>query len=173
MNNRSRNFSGVFYPESCPPNFLEVIENFKVKCALSPLHTPDDECKKPHYHIVFAFSGNKSIEQVREMMYKLGSSMVQIVSDVQSVVRYLIHKDNPEKEQLDKKDIKVYNWDIEKYFKCTKEENLNNMRTLIKIANENKCRNYKELFKLCLDDNDLLSLLLKYSYAINLYLRSL
>ena len=91
MDNRGRNFSGVFYPESCPPNFLEVIENFKVKCALSPLHTPDDECKKPHYHIVFSFSGNKSIEQVREMMYKLGSSMVQISNYTLYITYYLNH----------------------------------------------------------------------------------
>ena len=69
MNNfRCRNFSGVFYPESCPPDFQKVIEDFGVKCCLSPLHEPDEEQKKPHYHIVFLFSGNKNIEQVRQLI---------------------------------------------------------------------------------------------------------
>lgn len=173
MFTRGRNFSGVFYPESCPPDFEKVIESFGCKCALSPLHTPDDDDKKPHYHLVFCFSGNKTLEQVREMMYKLGSGMVQPVNDICSMIRYLVHKDNPEKQQLDKSEIKCYhNIQIDKYFK-TNDDKCNDMRKLIKIAIENKCHNFKELMDMCIDNNDLLSLCLKYSYAINLYLRSI
>ena len=133
MNNfRCRNFSGVFYPESCPPDFQKVIEDFGVKCCLSPLHEPDDEQKKSHYHIVFMFSGNKNIEQVRQLMYKLGSALVQPVNDICSMVRYLVHKDNPEKQQFDKSEIVCYhNVQIDKYFKQALSKSSSEQQKLI------------------------------------------
>lgn len=173
MNNfRCRNFSGVFYPESCPSDFHKVIEDFGVKCCLSPLHEPDEEQKKPHYHIIFMFSGNKNIEQVRLLMYKLGSAMVQPVNDISAMVRYLIHKDNPEKQQFDKSEIICYhNVQIDKYFKQTEKESLDTMRKLIEIININKITKYNELINFCCADNDLLKACLKYAYAINQFMR--
>lgn len=172
LNFRQRNFAGVFYPESCPPDFKKVIESFGVKCCLSPLHQPDDNDKKPHYHIVFMFSGNKNIEQVRLLMFKLGSSLVQPINDISAMIRYLVHKDNPEKEQFDKREIVCYhNVEIDKYFKQSEKEQLESMRKLIQIINTNKITKYNELINFCCGDDDLFKSCLKYAYAINQFLR--
>lgn len=171
MNNRGRNFAGVFYPESCPFDYLERIEKFGCKCALSPLHTPDAEEKKPHYHILFQFSGNKSIEQVRFFMNSLGSSMVQVVNDFGAMVRYLVHRDNPEKQQFDESEIICYhNIEVSKYFK-TNADKIGHMRKVIEIIQKEHIRSYNELLLKCSESDDLMTACLKYAYALNLFLK--
>ncbi|MFS5771787.1 Rep family protein [Streptococcus agalactiae] len=66
---RGRNWWIVVYPESLPENWKEIISTEPV--AISPLHDKDVNAdgtkKKPHYHIVFNYKGNKSFEQMDEM----------------------------------------------------------------------------------------------------------
>jgi hypothetical protein len=94
---RHRTFSGVFYPESAPENFREVIAGWTVP-ALLVLHDQDED-KKPHYHLLMLFSGKKSLGQARELMHELGSEVVQPAWDTRAAARYLAHLDQPEKFQ--------------------------------------------------------------------------
>ena len=79
--------------------------------ARSPLHDSDinaDETqKKPHWHIVVTFTNVKSYEQVKEFSDTINATIPQKVHNLQGLMRYFIHLDNPEKAQYDIKDIKA------------------------------------------------------------------
>jgi hypothetical protein len=93
---RHRTFTGVFYPESCPENFREIIDGWHVPAALV-LHDQDE--KKPHYHLLLLFTGKKSVTQARELMRELGSELVEPAYDTRAAGRYLLHLDHPKKHQ--------------------------------------------------------------------------
>lgn len=100
---RFRNFEVVFYPESAPEDFIEVIDRMHVPAFLSPLHDSDlkedGTPKKPHYHLILMFEGKRSLDNVRGLCSFLGTSLVQVVLSIRGASRYLCHLDNPEKHQ--------------------------------------------------------------------------
>jgi hypothetical protein len=102
MAGRHRSFNAVFYPESAPENFREMVTSWNVP-ALLALHDkdkePDGEDKKPHYHLLLLFSGKKSFGQVHELVDQLGSKVVEAAYDTRGSARYLAHLDQPEKFQ--------------------------------------------------------------------------
>ena len=110
---RSRNWVIVFYPDSAPENYLDVIRGWTVRAFLSPLHdadlNADDTEKKPHYHLLLMFSGKKSLDQIQELSDQLsGTRVLQsqcAVRDCRAMARYLIHMDNPEKHQYSPNDV--------------------------------------------------------------------
>ncbi len=110
---RGRNWTFVFYPDSAPVNWEDVIASWCLETYVSPLHdrdtNPDGTLKKPHYHVVVCFSGNKSIDQVQALSDQLsGVHLVEAknrVADKRITVRYLVHYDNPEKAEYDIADI--------------------------------------------------------------------
>jgi hypothetical protein len=97
MAGRHRGFNYVFYPESAPENFREIIASWNVP-ALLALHDKDAE-KKPHYHLLLTFGGKKSLAQVHELVDQLGSKVVEPAWDVHASARYLGHLDQPDKFQ--------------------------------------------------------------------------
>lgn len=97
MSGRHRGFNAVFYPESAPEGFRELIESWRVP-ALLAFHDRDSD-KKAHYHLLLTFSGMKSLKQVHELTDQLGSKTVQPSYDVRASARYLAHLDQAEKYQ--------------------------------------------------------------------------
>ena len=57
---KSRFFDFLVYDESAPDDWVGILRRSHCAFAISPIHQPDDECKKPHYHVVF-YSGNGPI----------------------------------------------------------------------------------------------------------------
>lgn len=102
---RTRNFATVFYPESAPENFRELISELHVPCFLSPLHDRDKtaagEEKKPHYHLLLVFDSVKTFEQVTNFLSdKLPFSVgCEVIASLRSYARYLCHLDDPDKAQ--------------------------------------------------------------------------
>lgn len=78
----------------------------------SPLHefdtNPDGEPKKPHWHILLAFTNVKSYTQVKEICDKVQGTIPLKVHNTKSLVRYMAHLDNPEKHQYSISDIKSH-----------------------------------------------------------------
>lgn len=102
MTARHRCFNAVFYPESAPEGFRELIESWHVPGLLA-LHDkdvePGGEPKKPHYHLLLTFGGKKSFNQVHELVDQLGSKVVEAAYDLRASARYLAHLDQPDKYQ--------------------------------------------------------------------------
>ena len=109
---RTRIWTFVCYPDSVPADWEQILtERFNLQWARSPLHDSDfnaDETqKKPHWHIVLVFDGVKRYEQVKEISDTINATIPQKVHNLQGLMRYFIHLDNPEKAQYDIKDIKA------------------------------------------------------------------
>lgn len=98
---RTRNWCALVYPDSAPENWREILDDYHIAWAESPLHqfdvNPDGELKKPHWHIVLSFEGNKSLDQVCKMLSKVGSPLPKECASLRGATRYLCHLDNPEK----------------------------------------------------------------------------
>lgn len=109
---RVRNWVFILYPDSAPENWKDMLQEMAIPCAISPLHdrdvNPDGETKKPHYHILLLFDGNKSYDQIKEITDNFNASVPQKCLSVRGQVRYFCHLDNPEKWQYDERQIITY-----------------------------------------------------------------
>lgn len=102
---RTRNWTGVVYPDSAPENWRQQLDDLHVPYYISPLHdrdvNPDGALKKPHYHIIIMFGSVKTFEQVKEIFDAFNAPHPQYVNSLRGMARYLCHLDNPEKAQYD------------------------------------------------------------------------
>lgn len=109
---RSRLWVFIAYPESLPEKWLDIVADWHVPVCVSPLHdrdiNADGEPKKPHYHIVLQFTGNKSFEQITELIAPLNCTIPQKVNSLKGQVRYFLHQDNPDKAQYSKADLRYF-----------------------------------------------------------------
>ena len=129
---RSQHWSIVFYPESAPSDYLDRLQKSIVPWALSPLHQPDADISKPHFHIVFKYSSLKSLEQVQSDFGWLrpksdGSTDIYVmrVESIKGMIRYLIHADQPNKQQFSSpSDIVAHALDIDPYFSNSSDDSL-------------------------------------------------
>ena len=101
---RTRIWCAVVYPESAPENWRDILDDAHIEWAESPLHEFDvnagtGEVKKAHWHIVLAFDGPKSYEQVLALLLPLNYTIPQRCHSLRGAVRYFCHLDNPEKYQ--------------------------------------------------------------------------
>lgn len=113
---RSRNWAFLIYQEDLKCSFSECLKKLTelgVCMAISPLHIPDSECKKPHYHCLMAFDGVKSGDTLSELNNMVTGlpfdwsfcSNRQCpyffqVNALGNYFRYLVHLDNREKQQF-------------------------------------------------------------------------
>ena len=76
---RGRNWTIVVYLDSSPEDWEDVIK--QEPAVISPLHdkdvTEDGERKKPHYHVILSYKGNKSFEQIDEIARLLHAPIPQ------------------------------------------------------------------------------------------------
>ena len=109
---RFRNWTFLVYPESAPENWRDLIDNFHVQWACSPLHdsdiNPDGTLKKPHFHVLLSFEGKKSFDQVKAFSDLCSGVLPIKVESLRGLVRYFAHLDNPEKYQYNICDIDCY-----------------------------------------------------------------
>lgn len=123
-----RYFLFVLYPESAPDNWRKIMKKSGFEFAVSPLHQPDPEDSdddddeetevigKPHHHVVFHTSGNSpwTVKRAREKLKALNlpaNGHVEPAFHPRNAQRYLIHMDQPEKQQFPEgfKSIELFN----------------------------------------------------------------
>ena len=112
-NTKKRQWAFVCYPESLPPDWIEILKQSGLQCAISPLHdkdiNPDNTPKKPHYHVILVYAGPTTYNNVATFTASINGTIPQPLEQVRGYYRYLTHKDNPEKAQYDEKDIITLN----------------------------------------------------------------
>ncbi len=179
---KSRNWGLIVYPESAPNNWVDIIKDWHVKCAISPLHnkdtTSDGEIKKDHYHIIFALDGPKTYDFVKDMTKILNGTIPIKIQSLSGYFRYLIHADDKEKYQYNQDDIKIFgNWNPLPYLtnnKLSKEEvTLNTMIEISQFINTSFIYTYSGLLNYTIKNNrkDWYQIISKHSYHFNLQLR--
>lgn len=109
--NRTNLWTFLIYPgDSAPENYLEIIDSWHIPAAISPLHKPDpkdtDNVRgeaKQHIHVIiyFGLGQKKSIEQIEEITSELKGTHIIPVQSRNGILRYMIHFDDPDKQQKD------------------------------------------------------------------------
>lgn len=150
MAQRSSKWAFITYPDSLPDKWQEILKSYHIPVAVSPLHdkdlNPTGDEKKPHYHIMLEFESMKSYDQVKEITSQLNATIPQVVHSPVGMIRYFIHKDNPEKYQYDWSDIVLYNgFDLEKYDSYTDSEIDHIIAEVTQFIDDNLITEYSDL----------------------------
>jgi len=140
---RTRNWTFVAYPESAPENWRLVLDKCHVPWIESPLHdkdlNADGKPKKPHWHILLMFEGKKSYEQISEISSLINGTRPERVKNIQGIVRYFVHMDNPEKYRYSESQLVAHSGaDIADYLKITvtnKRQLMREMQAFIRKQN--------------------------------------
>lgn len=158
MASRSSNWLFCVYPESLPDDWLEIIEDTHVQCAISPLHdkdiNPTGEPKKPHYHVMVRYDSLKSKDQVIEdFTSKLHATQPIVCQSVRGTIRYFTHADNPEKAQYDPADIKTFSsFDVSEINRPTDSQIYEMIKEIIKYVYDNQIVYYIDLLMMTMFD---------------------
>lgn len=179
---RTRNWTFIVYPDSAPENWLEILKAEQVPFAVSPLHdkdvNADGEIKKPHWHVMLMFKGNKSFNQIKDITDKLNAPVPQKVSNAKGMVRYFVHLDNPEKFQYNKDDIQVFGGaDIKQHLTSASEqknERYDGIREMCKFIDDHGVIEFSDLMAYAMDNRaDWFELLCDNSaYVVGMYIKS-
>ena len=141
MDNRARLWSLLVWSDT-REDYADVLDELQIPWIESPWHDKDKNNdgtdKKPHKHIILAFSGKKSYEQIKAITDELGTTIPQRVNDLRSSVRYLIHEDNENKFHYDIRDIKAHCGftDPSKFFEMSKQLKIDTTAEIMRFIEE-------------------------------------
>lgn len=94
---------GVFivYPESAPADWWEKLRASHGAFARSPLHVPDDEDGKEHYHVIYKHGNTVTADAMKRVIPDgvAANGHVELCAHPRNYQRYLVHLDDPEKQQ--------------------------------------------------------------------------
>lgn len=107
---KSRSWWFIGYPESLPPNWLDVLTSFAIPSYISPLHDKDIDSlgnfKKAHFHIIVCFPNPTTFNNVNDKICKpLNCPIPQPCLALDSAYAYLTHRYNSDKAQYAPSDI--------------------------------------------------------------------
>lgn len=154
-----------------------LTEKFNLKWARSPLHdsdlNADDTQKKPHWHIVVIFDGKKSYEQILSITQTIKATNPQLVHNLQGLMRYFIHLDNPEKAQYDIKDIFAVGINVELEILGQGNFNKKLKSEILNIIKSNDLTEYCELLDFLQDNyEEHFEFATNHTILFNAYLKS-
>lgn len=167
MDNRKRIWAFIAYPDSVPENWQSILASQYTPICISPLHDSDlngdDTDKKPHWHVLVAFSGKKTEEQAQQYSDCVHGTKVQPVNNIAGYVRYFIHIDNPEKTPYKKEDIiNLCGFNSDQYFAPSQSTVSQIMNEIQQFIVDNTILEYEDLYKYAAQNEDWL-------YVLNMY----
>jgi len=177
---RTRNWNILVYPESALENWREVINETRIEWVESPLHDkdlyPDGTTKKPHWHVLLLFESVKTYEQVKEITDSINAPIPKKCTTVKGSIRYMAHKDQPEKVQYDWNDIVCHGGaDLTALCAPTATERLQIQKDILAYIRSTGIIEFEDIVNYAMDVGlaDWLNVLLNYStVSITAYLRS-
>lgn len=165
----------ILYPESAPVGWLDELSDRLIPFAVSPCHDKDVDddghLLKPHYHVILAFKGPTTYNNVLTITRSLNATIPISLFSVSGSVDYLTHSNRPNKHQYSAEDIIYRN-----NFTVESSEGDDDLRMqLISIIVENNILEFYQLIDhlMSVGDKSLLKRAFKESYALNTYLSSL
>lgn len=165
-------FTLELYPESETLQFDNIMEIVKGTSFYSCkyyyiLHDRDcnsktGEIKKAHYHLLVKLENAISIDKIlKALVNERGSQEAiendfSIVKSFKGMVRYLIHKDNPEKEQYKLEEVVTNDRNISYYF--NDNTIVENFQLLVSIIKDNSIKSMRDLIYYCVDTNNIIAM---------------
>ena len=200
-----RNWSLIFYPESTDEKkLINALKQLKTPCAISPLHKDDvwdefdvldwlnhhksepeslckaphvGDLKKPHWHVLLRFKGNKRRHQIDDWVATFTDSHVNafVPPDADGDLRYMCHLDDPDKAQYDVADIKLFGGiDPAPLYRQTELQSFGTVADLIDLIKDNEIDNYADFVDAVFASGEYapVSSLMKYSIFYDKYLNA-
>ena len=187
---RKHVFTFLLYPDDIVPDWRDYFSSLLIPICVSPLHdkdvSADGKPKKPHYHVVVDFGQNKkSLAQLHTLFDGLGPGVCiapirsnglcdSWVSCKRTMIRYLVHADNPDKAQYSTNDISVFGgFDFWSIFNSSSNK-YDTIRNIIKFCRDQGIDSFDELFDYCMEYNEMWFMTLCDSgvYLVKEYLKS-
>lgn len=157
MNNKSRNFLGVLYPDSETYDCALVLERLKSVFQewAYVLHDYDfDEngvLKKSHIHWIGKLENATSLSAISDGKHLgVSSNSIEFCKNWKYSVRYLIHKDSPDKFQYSQECI-ISNFDVA-FFLRDKDDEVATARKIRTYLFESQCTSVRQLMDWCLEN---------------------
>lgn len=179
MADKYRYAAFVVYPESAPDDWVDRLRATHCMFAISPLHEPDGENAKPHYHVLYKHSGPATLAAMTRCIPSdvPANGHVEPVPHGRGYMRYLIHLDDPEKQQFpDGKDaitcLNAFPLDLSREY--TAEERNAQRAEVFSLIRENGLTEYADLLD-GLNDmgrDDLFDFAFNHTIALTHYLAS-
>ncbi|HER5551129.1 replication protein [Streptococcus dysgalactiae] len=176
---RSNKWAFLFYKESAPDNYLDILEEIHIPFVLSPWHDKDvdkktGEFKKAHKHGAFYFDSLKSYSQVSELIKnKLnGPTHVEIVMSPKGMYDYFTHAENPEKTLYNVDDIESgCGFELDKFLIDNHSDEF--LTLVIDFIEEHNFTEFNSLVRYArLEDIRILNLIMNKTYFFAKYLDS-
>ena len=102
-NNRAKNwFITINNGAICFKDLDKIIQQ-ETHCTYYLIYHDKDNIKQPHYHLVILYQNARSFNSMKN---KYDGAHIEICNFPHYAIRYLIHKDNPEKEQYQVEEIR-------------------------------------------------------------------
>lgn len=175
---RSNKWTFLIYQESCPDDYLEVLEELHVPFVLSPWHDKDvnrktGEFLKAHKHGALFFETLKSYSQVSELLQENlnAPAHIKVVMSPKGLYDYFTHAESPEKEPYDIADIESgCGFELEKFLA---ENNSDLLKQVYEIMRDSGLKEFADFTDLIAEHYpDLLMYVFEKSYFFKIYLDS-
>lgn len=109
------------------------------------------EILKPHIHVVLIFENARTVKSIAKEL-NIEENLIRYMDTVKFAIRYLIHKDQKEKYQYKKEDIRT-NIDIDSYFKEKRNETEDIKKIVEFIYSEDKYIYFTEIMDFVLSED--------------------
>lgn len=170
----------LVYEESAPEDWHGKLKRSHGCYAISPLHQPDDECKKPHYHVMYMHGGPATLVVMKRAIPEgiPANGYVELCLHPRNYQRYLVHLDDPEKQQWDgnpRELIETLNgFPLDLSRDYSKEERYQQRMDVMAIIRENGICEYADLLEGLMDNGmyDLFDYAFNHTIAMQGYLGS-
>lgn len=170
----------LVYPESAPEDWRKRLKDSHGAFAISPLHEPDNECKKPHHHVVYKHGGPATLKAMKSAIPEgvAANGYVELCLHPRNYQRYLLHLDDADKQQWDGNPrdlIEVLNgFPLDLTRDYSKEERNQQRMDVMAIIRENDVHEYADLLEGLMDGGmyDLFDYAFNHTMAMQAYLSS-
>lgn len=179
-NKRVKNVAFLSYPENgLHTSLVSFLSSSGYRAVVSPLHEPDGEDLKPHYHVLVMLSSQQELESVKSTFLDYKVTAPFRVGDKTAYARYLSHLDNPEKQQFEGDDhgctvIGCVDYDKLIFHPVSSVSVVEVYKRIHSIVLDEGLYSFAQLVLYCCDTNDieLLDYITKHTQSINLFVRS-
>lgn len=96
-------FVFIVYPDSAPEDWRQRLKDSHGMFAVSPLHCPDQEVNKDHYHAIYKHENSIRLAYAQRILVPLGvaaNGYIEPCPRPGGYQRYLLHLDDGEKQQF-------------------------------------------------------------------------
>jgi len=109
MSTKTRTYTGIYYPGDGVVPLVPLIEHMKsimLPGIISPIHSADEKEAKPHVHFMVDYPSAVRLATVQSDYGAVAANgYLEPVRSRKSMMRYMLHLDDEDKEQLDPDDV--------------------------------------------------------------------